>query len=150
MSPELERGLSLSETALPESSVRSWLKTVGSAVNLLLCLLRPRLDRPSLPPEMSWPTLLDPKPSNSENVCVTSPSLSTHSDPDSDDWSSKKSAPGSSPFSIVSIMAGYTDPLLAGGGSMIRGNDAGLEDSLADGWFRNMVWVASGVEGSAV
>jgi hypothetical protein len=33
---------------------------------------------------------------------------------------------------------------------MIRGDDAGLEDSLADGWFRKIVWVASGVKGSAV
>jgi hypothetical protein len=33
---------------------------------------------------------------------------------------------------------------------MIRGDDAGLEESLADGWFRNIVWVASGIEGSTV
>ena len=50
-------------------------------------------------------------------------------------------------------MAGYTDPRLVGEGSTIRGEDAGLDDSLADGWSRKIVRVASdglgGLGGSA-
>jgi len=44
----------------------------------------------------------------------------------------------------VSLKAGYTEPLRTGDGSAIRGELAGLDDHLADGWSRKMVRVASG------
>jgi hypothetical protein len=84
-------------------------------------------------------------------VCVKSPSLSSHSE--SDEPSSKKSAPGVTPRCMVSLMAGYTDPRLVGEGSTMRGEDAGLDDNLEFGCSRKIVRVAfvglGGLGGSA-
>jgi len=85
-----------------------------------------------------------PSPSAAGKHWLTS-SSSSHSEPD--DSSSKKSAPGFSPCSIVLLIVGRTDPRRSGGGSIIRGEAAGLEEILRAGWLRKMVCVASGVVG---
>ena len=100
--PPSDLGLSSIDILIAERWEGSW-RNCGNAVNMLLSRLRPLDERYglSLAPCINVPK---PIPSISENVRVISPSVSSQSE--SDDPSSKKSAPGWRPLSIVSLIAG--------------------------------------------